>query len=70
MTLGCCGGVLQEFRVQMRAVDGRMTMLNFDREPNAIEVMDAIKAHNPDAAIGFTAENKARFGVTDANKQK
>lgn len=63
MTLGCCGGVIQEFRVIMRPSQGEDVMVWFERESEAIRLMEIIHEKNPDCAQGFTAENKKRFGV-------
>jgi len=63
VTLGCCGGVIQEFRVIMRPNQGEDVMVWFERESEAIRLMEIIHEKNPDCAQGFTAENKKRFGV-------
>lgn len=60
VTLGCCGGVLQDFHVILRHTSGREVKLTFDREQVAVAVLDHI-AQNSQAAIGYTEENKARF---------
>lgn len=63
VTLGCCGGVIQEFRVIMRPKQGEDAKVWFDRETEAVQLMDIIQQRNPDCAIGFTDENKKRFGI-------
>lgn len=60
VTLGCCGGVLQEFHLVLRNASGREVLVTFDRENLAVAALDHIAAHSQ-AAIGYTAEHKARF---------
>lgn len=60
-TLGCCGGVLQDFRVVMRHPSGCEVSVSFEREANAIAVLEEISRRCPEAAIGYTEENKLRF---------
>ena len=63
VSLGCCGGVIEEFRVIVRNAEGQTAMITYDREDNAKQLLEMIRERCPDAAIGFTKENKERFGV-------
>ena len=64
VSLGCCGGVLQEFRVILRAADGAQAALTFDREADAALLLTHLHAQCPTLPIGWTRENRARFNVT------
>lgn len=47
----------------MRPNQGDDVMVWFDREAEALRLMEIIHEKNPDCAQGFTDENKKRFGV-------
>ena len=51
VTLGCCG-VMHSIRL--------------DREKNARYILTCLEKANPDCRIGYTAENKKYFGVSEA----
>ncbi len=61
MSLGCCGGVLEEFRVIMFCKNGEKAVVSSDRESIAIAIIDYISQICSDVVIGYTDENKAKF---------
>lgn len=61
VTLGCCGGVLQEFRVIMRGEGENRSVVSFQREQEAIRLLETVARQNPGCAIGYTQENRQRF---------
>ena len=65
VSLGCCGGVLQEFRVLLRGEAGEPAALTFDREQDAARLLELIARLAPGCAIGWTKENRLRFGVPE-----
>ena len=61
VSLGCCGGVLEEHRVVLKGRDGGAVALSFDRESDAARLLDFLHERNEACAIGFTRENRERF---------
>ena len=66
VTLGCCGGTLSEYVVMMKDDRGVMHSIRLDREKNARYILTCLEKANPDCRIGYTAENKKYFGITEA----
>ena len=62
VSLGCCGGVLEEFRVVLLDARLRRCVVTFDRERFADALLECIAEKNPRTAIGYTVENRSRFG--------
>lgn len=68
LRMGCCSGVMPEYRLVLRDAAGREAIAVFQQESGAVYALNAIAQNNPAAAIGFTAENKSRF-LPEAEKQ-
>ena len=63
VTLGCCAGDLEEHWVVLVSRDGSVTSVPFDRMSHAEAAIGLIRKAAPHIAIGYTEENKARFGA-------
>ena len=63
VTLGCCAGDLEEHWIMLVGRDGSVTSVPFDRMSHAEAAIGLIRKAAPHIAIGYTEENKARFGA-------
>lgn len=65
VTMGCCAGTIDENRIMLVDRSGNTTAVPFDRLGYAEHALKLIGAAAPHIAIGFTAENRARFGIAE-----
>lgn len=65
VTLGCCAGDIEEHRLMLVGRNGLVAAVPFDRLSYAEAAIGLIRKAAPHIAIGFTAENRARFGVAE-----
>ena len=62
VTLGCCAGDLEEHWLMLVGRDGRITSIPFDRLSHAEAAIGLIRRAAPEIAIGYTEDNKLRYG--------
>lgn len=65
VTMGCCAGTITENRIMLIGHSGSITAVPFDRLGYAEHALKLIGQAAPNIAIGFNAENRARFGVAE-----
>lgn len=63
VSLGCCGGVLEDHRLMLITKEGKTVTVNFDRERFITRALELIHERAPHIAIGWTEENRARFAA-------
>lgn len=63
VTLGCCNGVIQENRLMLVTDGGQTVSVPFDRSGYAEHALERIAKAAPQAAIGFSEANRAKFAV-------
>lgn len=60
----CCGSFHSEIgRVIILERDGKKESFQFESMQEARELLEQLKKANPDMKIGYTKENKERFGI-------
>lgn len=63
VTLGCCAGDIEEHHVMLMDRFGSIVQVPFDRLSHAEAALQLIGKAAPHITIGYTDENRARFGV-------
>jgi len=64
--IGRAKGMLSEHRVLLYTAPDKHCTIVFDHEDPAKELLKMVQKMQPECAIGFTPENKERFGVTES----
>lgn len=60
----CCGSFHSEIgRVVVLERDGKKEIFQFESMQEARELLEQLKEANPDMKVGYTKENKERFGT-------